>query len=309
MLSAPTEEDSGLMQVVVGKAAARISLLLGLLLASYLLLLNFGQVQALTQQQSGSVGVQGTIPGAAPTQAPTISVPSNGQTLNTLPVKVSGLCQSGLLVEVFDNNVFVGSVECSSGSYSMQIDLFSGRNDLIARDYDSLNQASPDSNTVSVTFNNGFVGNGPQVLLTTQYAKRGANPGDVLTWPLSVSGGTAPYAVSVDWGDKTAFELLSLGKPGDFSANHTYNAAGSYNVTVRASDANGNTAFLQLVGIGNGPIQQASPTKNQNIIIERVVVWWPFVLLVVLSIMAFWLGKKHQLDTIRGHLRRGERPF
>jgi PKD domain len=298
------------MQVVVEKTAAKIRLVLVLLLASTLLLAGYSQAQAATQQQSGSVGVQGTIPGAPPSQAPTISVPSNGQTLNTLPVKVSGLCQSGLLVEIFDNNVFVGSTQCTGGSYSLQTNLFSGRNDLIARDYDSLNQASPDSNTVSVTFNSGFVGNGPQVLLATQYAKRGANPGDVLTWPLAISGGTAPFAISVDWGDKTAFELLSLGQPGDFNINHTYNASGSYNVTVRASDANGNTAFLQLVGIGNGPVQQTTKAAtNQNLKVTRVVVWWPFALLAIFAILAFWLGRKHQLDTIRGRLRRGERPF
>jgi hypothetical protein len=295
-------------EVVAKKVLARS--ILALVVVAGLALGGLGRAQAATLQQSGSVGVQGTIPGAPPSQAPTISVPSNGQTLNTLPAKVSGLCQNGLLVEIFDNNVFIGSVECSSGSYSLQVSLFSGRNDLIARDYDALNQASPDSNTVSVTFSNGFVGNGPQVLLTTQYAKRGADPGNILTWPLSISGGSVPYAVSVDWGDKTAFELLSLGKPGDFSANHTYNAAGSYNVTVRASDANGNTAFLQLVGIGNGAIQQTTKAAvNQNIKIERIVLWWPFMLLVALTITAFWLGKKHQLDTIRGRLRRGERPF
>ncbi|HXY18353.1 MAG TPA: PKD domain-containing protein [Candidatus Nitrosopolaris sp.] len=260
-------------------------------------------------QQSGSVGIQATLPGPAPNQAPTIDIPSNGQSFVNLPIKVSGLCQSGLLVEVYKNNVFTGSVVCAGGSYSLQIDLFSGRNDLVARQYDALDQASPDSNTVSVTYNTSFAGNAPQVLITTQYAKRGADPGSVLTWPLSISGGNAPYAVSIDWGDKTAFELLSLAKPGDFNAVHTYNAAGTYNITVKATDANGNTAFLQLVGVGNGPITQTTKAANQNVIIEKEIIWWPFILLVLLAITGFWLGRKHQLDTIRSRLRRGQRPF
>lgn len=279
------------------------------LFVAWVFLLPAYSAQAVTQQ-SGSVGVEGTIPGPAPSQAPTISVPSAGQTFTVSPIRVSGLCQSNLLVEIFKNGVFAGSIDCSGNSYSLQIDLFNARNDLVARQYDALDQASPDSNTVSVTFNTAFAGNGPQVLITTQYAKRGADPGNVLTWPLSISGGSAPYAVSVDWGDKTAFELLSLPKAGDFNIEHTYNVAGSYNVTVKATDTSGNTAFLQIVGIGNGPIQQGTKaTTNQNIKVEKAVVWWPFISLAALSVLAFWLGKMHQLETIRGRLRKGEPRF
>ena len=262
-----------------------------------------------TTQQSGSVGLQATVPGPAPSSAPTIDIPSNGQSFGSSLIKVSGLCQSGLLVEVFKNNVFAGSGECGGGSYSLQVDLFNGRNDLVARQYDALNQSSPDSNTVSITLNTSFGGNPPQVFITTQYAKRGADPGSVLTWPLAISGGSAPYAISVDWGDQTAFELLSVGQAGDFNINHTYQAAGIFNVTVKAVDSDGNTAFLQIVGVGNGPVTQQTKQNNQKIIIEREVVWWPFIVLLILAATSFWLGRQHQLDTIRKRLRRGQRPF
>ncbi len=102
--------------------------------------------------QSGAVGVQGQIGGAPPSQAPTISVPTNGQRFSNTPITVSGICTKGLLVEIFNNGVFAGSVFCNNGSFSLQIDLFDGQNDLIARVYDALNQASPDSTTV-----NGFL--------------------------------------------------------------------------------------------------------------------------------------------------------
>lgn len=269
---------------------------------------------ALTQQ-SGSVGVEGTIPGAAPSQAPTISVPKNGQGFSTLPVNVAGLCQSGLLVEIFKNNVFAGSVQCSVGSYSVPIDLFSGTNDLIARQYDALNQASPDSATVTVTFNNALPGTGSLVSITTQYSKRGADPGSVLTWPITVSGGNAPYAVSVDWGDKTAPELISLPGAGNFNIQHTYALAGTYNVTIEVTDLNGNSAFLQVVGVGNGATQQGATASGSNTSgnsstkPQKVVVWWPYIVLFLLAISTFWLGEQHQLEVIRGRLRRGERPF
>jgi len=54
----------------------------------------------------------------------------SGQSFTTLPITVSGLCPSGLLIKVFDNNIFAGSAECSSGSYELKIGLFDGTNSL-----------------------------------------------------------------------------------------------------------------------------------------------------------------------------------
>lgn len=271
----------------------------------------FSKTSAATTQ-SGSVGIEGTIPANPPTQAPTINIPSNGQSFSSLPINVGGLCKTGLLVEVFKNNVFAGSVICSGGSYSMQVDLFDGRNDLVARQYDELNQASPDSNVVTVTFNTGFVGSGPRLSLTTLYAKRGADPGSVLSWPVTISGGKGPYAISIDWGDKSKTDLISRLEPGNLDLQHTYDKSGVYNIIIKATDANGQSAFLQVVGIANGPIQQSaaggstvSATPNQEI---PMYVWVILILLLPLIISTFWLGKKHQLQKIRANLRRGDSP-
>lgn len=288
-------------------AIATIALVLGLL----------GPVlpktaQAATQQQSGAVGVEGTIPSNPPTQAPTITTPTNGQVFTTLPITVAGLCPSGLLIEVFKNGVFSGSAQCSGGSFSIKIDLFSGRNDLIARAYDALNQAGPDSNKVTVTFEGSLPQNGPGISLTTSYAKRGAAPGDTLTWPITISGGAPPYAISVDWGDKSAPDLLSQKTAGDVTLQHIYNQSGVFNIIIKATDANGSAAFLQVVGIGNGPIQQtantnkpasATTTTSNKVLIIILIIAFPLLL------SSFWLGQKHQLQVIRARLRKGERPF
>jgi hypothetical protein len=127
--------------------------------------------------------------------------------------------------------------------------------------------------------------------------------------PITVTG---PYAISVDWGDKSTEELISRSTPGQFNVNHVFAQSGIYNVTVKVTDANGASAFLQVVGISNGPIQQtssastgSSPTPKS----ERVIIWWPMLVLLALIIIAFWLGKRHQLAVIRGRLHRGERPI
>lgn len=267
-------------------------------------------VSAATRQtsqnpQSGAVGLEGTISTAAPTRGATITTPSNGATFSSTPITVAGLCPTDTLVKIFDNNVFVGSTLCINGSYSLQIDLFGGSNQLVARVYDALDQAGPDSNTVTVIFNDAqFAKFGSRVTLTSAFARRGAFPGTVLTWPLSLAGGTGPYAVSIDWGDGTAVQLLSLSGPGAFDIKHTYTNAGYYKVIVRATDKNGTTAYLQLIAVANGAAQagNADGGAKGGIQTNTIIMWWPFVVLLPLIVVAFWLGRRHQMAALRKQL-------
>lgn len=255
--------------------------------------------------QSGSIGLEGTISTAPPTKGATIAVPANGAVFTGVPITISGLCPSGLLVKIFDNNVFVGSTVCSSGSYSLQISLFSGQNDLIARVYDALDQAGPDSNTVTVTFNDAqFSQFGTQVSLSSVYAERGAPPGTELDWPVLLNGGTGPYAISVDWGDGSPSELISVANPGTVTLTHTYKTAGIYAVIVKATDKNGEIAFLQLVGQATGATQSNSKggtSSNGNVIVEKDVIWWPALAMLPLILAAFYVGRRHGINSIRRH--------
>lgn len=257
---------------------------------------------------SSSIGLEATISSAPPTRAATITTPQNGAVFTNIPITVSGLCQTGLLVKVFTNNVFVGSTVCTNGSYQLQIDLFSGRNDLVSRVYDALDQAGPDSNAVSVTFNDAqFLNFGSRVVLTSNYARRGANPGDELDWPVTLSGGTPPYAVSVDWGDGKPADLQSTSFTGTITLKHVYDAAGTYNVIVKATDTHGTAAFLQLVGVANGAVQTGGVnSKNSQTVTKTVVVWWPLAIVIPLLLVAFWLGQRHELYTLRKHLEAEE---
>lgn len=269
-------------------------------------------VQQPKNPQDGSIGIEGTIPTAAPKQAPTIAVPGNGQTFSTTPITVSGLCPKGLLVKIFSNNVFVGSADCTSGSYSLKVDIFSGRNDLVARAYDALDQASPDSNVVTVTFNDAqFIEFGAHMFLTSPYAKRGANPGEELDWPVVVGSGTPPYAISVDWGDNKQQDLVSLTADGTFTIKHIYDTAGIYNITIKGADKNGTDAFLQVIGVANGAIQSSTTQKTNNTnttindrgaIIKAAAVSSAISLPLVLS--SFFLGKRYQLFSLRKHIER-----
>ncbi len=263
--------------------------------------------------QSGSVGLQGKISAPPPSVGATITVPRDGQAFTSLPITVSGICPSDLLVKLFKNNVFAGSVQCKNGSYSIIIDLFSGQNELIARVYDSLDQSGPDSNKVTVTFNDNRPGGGSRVSLTSNFAKRGANPGQTLTWPIILSGGSGPYAITVDWGDNKTPDLISQQFPGTFNIQHVYDSAGVYNIVVKVSDKNGDVAFLQLVGVANGPLSQEQAGGSQDdggtTIVKTKILWQPVAILLPLIFFTFWLGKKYELKTLKRRIERGDRPF
>lgn len=296
----------------------RILTLVVALLAAVILAMPVGIASALGSPdptQEGNVGIEGTIPSPPPTQAASISTPSSGRTFTETPITVAGLCKSGLLVKIFANNVFVGSTVCESGSYSLKVDLFSGRNDLVARVYDSLDQAGPDSNVVSVTFNDAsYAQFGTRVTLTSNYARKGANPGVQLVWPLALSGGIGPYAISVDWGDNKGDTLFSQTFAGNINIQHIYDTAGVYYITIKATDHNGTTAFLQVVGIANGEANTTTAAggsgggnttinRNEETIFGKFG-WVLLLLLFPFLITSFWLGSRHELFVIRKRIEK-----
>ncbi len=264
---------------------------------------------AVTNPQSGSVGLEGTIPSPPPSRGATITVPTNGQSFSQLPITVRGLCPDNVLVKLFKNNVFGGSAQCTNGSYSIITDLFSGTNELVARVYDDLDQAGPDSNIVTVTFNNNaFASFGPQLTLTSEFAKKGANPNENLSWPITLSGGQGPYAISVDWGDGTPPDLSSQQNPGIITLNHKYASPGIYNILIKATDKNGATAYLQLVGVANGKASQSTgSTGNSKTTIIVKVLWWPAAVAIPLIMATFWLGKRHELYVLRKRIEKQSR--
>lgn len=256
-------------------------------------------------EESGSVGLEGKISAPPPTRPATITFPRNGQTITDLPVTVTGLCPDDVTVRIYKNNVFAGSAPCINGSYSIDIDLFAGRNELVARVYDDLNQRGPDSNKVTVTFPIQGSSAGDRISLTSSFARRGTNPGEDLSWPLTLSGGEGPYAITADWGDGKEQDVLSQAVPGNFNINHVYDTPGIYTVVVRAVDTNDEVAFLQVVGVSNGDVAQGDAAggagDGQSI---TKILWQPALISIPLLLSAFWLGKKHELHVLRKRLER-----
>lgn len=254
----------------------------------------------------GSFGLEATKVQDPPKVAPSISTPANGASPGDQQITVSGICQNDTLVEVHNNKVMAGSAMCKNGSFSIRISLFIGTNELTVIAYDDLGQASPLSKPIRVTFSSPRLSAfGRAVTLTSTYGRRAAAVGDSLTWPLQLSGGSGPYAFSIDWGDGSEPELKSQGAAGSLSISHRYERAGIYTVSVTVTDNNGVTAFLQVVALASGEESILAGTESADEGKERVVILWiPAALTILLLLPAYWLGRRSQLISLRRQLER-----
>lgn len=285
-------------------------LLSGLAMASLCLVMVSTPTLALTplpepDPAPGGFGLEATKTQPPPTIGATITTPGGGASFSSSPISVSGICPDGLLVQVYNNNVMVGSVMCENGSFTVEVSLFAGINELKALVYDELDQAGPESNTVSVNYTDtNFTRFGELITLTTNYGRRSAANGTELTWPLQLSGGTGPYAFSLDWGDGSELQLVSQSLSGIVNIAHTYKRAGIYQVNVKVSDTNGVSAFLQVIAVSSGQVDPNIETETVDSVSEGrpVVLWVPTIILLLLLLPTYWLGRRSQLVSIRSKM-------
>lgn len=256
--------------------------------------------------EAGSIGLAGIMPGKPPTEAATIRTPTDGQRFSETPITVTGTCPEDTLVELFKNDIFAGSTTCTStGTYSLQIDLMNGQNTLVARVYDALNQAGPDSNTITVFYDglppqadplNSLEFGASQLLLNTDAVFRGVFPEKEMVMPIDIIGGTPPYAINIQWGDSTN-KVIPRNDNVTFNATHAYAKPGVYQVSLQASDAAGRVAFLTVAAIVNGqpPVGAAAATgKPSNMITTQLLALWPLYTIAVTSVISFWIGERRE---------------
>lgn len=252
--------------------------------------------------------IHAVVVGPAPATAPLITNLANGAVFtDNGPVTVSGRCPSNTLIKVYKNEVFSGAVFCQNGRFSVEIDLFLGSNTLIVRAYNSNNLVGPEpaplivqKNIAGIDTTNASL----QFFVTSTIYFKGVKVGEKLSWPLTILGGQAPYAVSVAWGDGKT-ELISRGVPGTFDIQHIYQKPGegykgSYNVTITSTDAIGNTSFIHLVSIVGGDQEGIISGVEQGYNLSPTFrIAWQLAIAAGLFILAFWLGEKRELRLMK----------
>jgi hypothetical protein len=257
----------------------------------------------------GSYGIEATKVQPPPTEAASISTPGNGATFSSSPITVTGICKVGLLVEVYNNNVLVGSTMCKTGSYTMQVSLFAGTNELSNIVYDDIGQAGPKSNIATITYTDtNFKAFGALITLTSSYGRRSAAAGSALDWPLQLSGGNGPYAFSIDWGDGSQPELKSQAVAGVVNISHVYKKAGIYQLNVKVTDTNGVSAFIQLVAVANGKVDGTTASASTDSTPKATatpppqILWVPTAVSLILLVPSYFLGRRSQVISIRNKM-------
>jgi hypothetical protein len=147
------------------------------------------------------------------------------------------------------------------------------------------------------------------LVLKSNFSYKGFYTGDPVSYQLSIEGGSAPYAVAVDWGDGQT-SLVSRSSAGDFEITHTYASAsdyhGSYPIKLSATDARGQQTNLQIMTIINvrpsGIASQSTLLSGgEKTTLQQVLRYiWPTYGITVLMVTSFWLGERN----VMGHLRR-----
>ena len=286
--------------------------------------------------RAGAADIHVTAKVSAPfvTQPATITSPTDGAHFTSIPIDVTGNCPPNAgYVEIFDNGVMAGSAICDgSNNFDLSINLAPGSNALVAHVFNTTDDEGPVSAAVTVVYdapqpppatNPGSQGNpstpstpssAKPFLLTTAFVYKGFHVGDQVEWPISLSGGTAPYAVSIDWGDGTS-DLLSRSQDGNFDINHTYSQSGgyknSYVIKVKATDESGQGAFIQFFvivtpdSIKQGGSIFSKPTPRLGGL-NWLIVAWPLYTIIVLMAVSYRLGEREELLTLRkkGMIRR-----
>lgn len=303
-----------------------------------------------TTPQQDSYTVTASVPAPAPTQAATVDSPTNGKHFSDKPIVVSGSCpytNEGDYVSIYRNNFYSGTALCSSaGQYQLSIDLFTGANQLIARVYNFTDVPGPDSDPVTVYYDppaqpvipvesstststksarQGFaVSSSPSsgtsvsvvpLTLSSDFKIRGYYVGEQTVWQLDLEGGTAPYALAIDWGDGST-GVVSRGTAGVARLTHTYEKSGkqqgSYTVKFTVTDTDGAQSFLQEIVVVNS--RKASTLAagrtggtagfSSGVLHMLSHFIWPSYAVVVLMLISFWLGERREYNFLKPRLRK-----
>jgi len=267
--------------------------------------------------QAGSIGLSGTVPTAPPNLSATINSPRNQQHFNSSPVTVSGSCPDGTLVEIYKNDIFAGSTPCSNKKFSVDIDPLFGQNSLTARVYDVLNQAGPVSQPVIIYYDyslslaapSSFLDlSGAQLLLITDAAYRGSFPNQQLNVPITVIGGTPPFAINVLWGDSKN-QVIPAANNSTFNANHAYSKPGTYKITIQGSDSKRLTAFLTVAAIINGKPDVIAAASTAKLPPSKLLVLWPLFAIALTAVISFWIGERREKKILGTALKHENDPF
>lgn len=260
------------------------------------------------------------------TEGAYITYPPDNTVFHNQKENVSGTCPSNSYVKLYDNNTFKGVAWCTlSNQFVITIDLFSGRNDLRAQDYNVTNQQGPVTPIVSISYIPGDSSTNiipksksvnttpiipPTLLIISDFKYQVYNSD--YSWTINVSGGSYPIQANVNWGDGNNSVYYLSSEIRTFNIKHRYGQYGYYRIIVTASDVSNNVSSLQLaalirdpgaVGIFTPTVHIVPPSVSEDISIvtylkSNLKIWfiiaWPSLIIVLLMLTSYWLGEREE---------------
>ncbi len=287
MLNLSAYEHSGRLLPHHHTHKPSLVLLLGL---TCLLLAGVGTQSKAATQADASLRV--TAEGPVPNQPAVIVQPSDGSKISKSAVDLHGTCQPGFLVKITRGSQLGGTLICNSyGSFVITTALNLGTNIISARSYNLANQPGPQSPPITLTVpaaTSTLASNIPVSLRVDQmYSSAFVNK--PAAWNLAVGGGSAPYALSIDWSDGNP-QVVSLASSGTIQLIHKYSQRGRYPISISITDSLGQTSYLRLINlITPEPLAAAQPADH---ISGSLSIAWPLYLLGIIIFLSFWLGER-----------------
>jgi hypothetical protein len=280
--------------------------------------------------QAANVSVTATADGPPPPGPAVITSPSENDRFSAVPITVKGTCPARFLVKLNRNNVFSGAALCATdNTFQIETDLFEGPNDLQARIFNAVDEEGPTSPAIRVYYDKPPapvtpssptpISNPvsepsppskalPPLIIKADNLLKGYYIGDEINWPLDITGGNAPYALSIDWGDGNS-SIFSRKQSGEFSIHHIYSMPGpkqdSYVIKLVATDVDGNKTYLQLMVIvhdkSNVAVATLGSTNKDGLSSLRI--FWPVYSVTLLMAVSFWLGQRREYLRLKPNLR------
>jgi hypothetical protein len=83
------------------------------------------------------------------------------------------------------------------------------------------------------------------------------------TIDITVSGGTTPYTIILNWGDGTT-DTHTVDQPGTYTFTHTYEKSGDYTIHGLVRDVLGATTVLQYAVVSGQPSRQGQASSSSQ---------------------------------------------
>ena len=254
---------------------------------------------------AANLDVNAKVAAPIPTTSAEITSPINGFISDDDNIIVSGTCpiiNPPIIVVILRDGNFVGSGGCSSsGSFFASVHLNEGSNVLVPMVQTITNDFGVAGGAVNMSYQKPGVippdQSGVNNLVVTVKSPfviyRSNQP---LEWHINISGGQAPYDLTLDWGDGNN-TTKTINEVGQHDLSHIYSGRSSYHIKVSVKDATGQEFQLSVVAVTLlGQIAQSGGTVNNNIVSSVMsfntvfIIYW----IMVAVIVAFWAGTRYE---------------